>query len=275
MQSQLRRLYPLPSADVPLEGLYLAQARRVLEPLQSRIVYTNFITSLDGRISAPHPVTGRREVPPAIANPRDWRLYMELLAQADVLITTTRHLRAVAAGRHGNLLRLAEDEFPDIVAWRRERGLPPHPVCVAASVSLDLPGAALCACHAGPIEIVTTDAAPPERVAALEDAGIAVVRAGSGARVDGAALIDALVARGYRFIYSIAGPRVFHALLAADVIDRLYLTISLALLGGEHYDTLTRGELFSPARRFDLTGLHLDTETHQRQLFAQLERDRS
>lgn len=274
MHAKLLRLYPTPPADITLEGAYLSQSVRVSQPAKHLFVYTNFIASLDGRISLPNPVTALREVPAAIANPHDWRLYMELLAQADALVTTTRHLRAVAAGRHGNLLRLAEAEFPDIVAWRRALGLPPHPVCIAASASLDLPAEALCACHDGPIEIVTTHNASTERVGALERAGVTVLRAGHDDRVDGSALIDAIAARGYRFIYSIAGPRLFHTLLSADVIDRLYLTLSLSVLGGERYDTLITGPLFEPVRRFALRGLYLDDAAGQRQLFAQLDRDR-
>lgn len=268
-------LYPPTAQRAPLAGLYLADDLRATESARPHFVYSNFIMSLDGRISLPDPATGRRQVPPAIANERDWRLYMELLAQADVLVTTTRHLRAVAAGRHGNLLRIAEVEYPDIVAWRRARGLPPYPICVAASTTLDLPAEALRACHEGPVEIVTTDRAAPERVHALERAGIRVLRAGRGERVEGSALIDALVRRGHRFIYSIAGPQLFHALLAADRVHRLYLTVALAALGGERYDTLTRGPAFAPAVRFALRRLYLDATPGGGQLFASLDRKRS
>src|SRR4051812_17752639 len=97
MADNLIRLYPPPAEEQSLEGLYLAQDVRLLAQGRRPFVYTNFVTSLDGHISEPSDTQGR-QVPKAIANSHDWRLYMELVAQADVLITTERQLRAMAAG---------------------------------------------------------------------------------------------------------------------------------------------------------------------------------
>ena len=60
-----------------------------------------------------------------------------------------------------------------------------------------------------------------------------MLRAGSGTLVDGSRMTTQLAALGYRSIYAIAGPEVFHTLLEANVINRLYLTIAQQLLGGE------------------------------------------
>ena len=54
-------------------------------------------------------------------------------------------------------------------------------------------------------------------------------------------MIDQLAAEDYRSIYAIAGPWVFHTLLEAQVVDRLYLTLACRLLGGNEYDTLLEG----------------------------------
>ena len=48
---------------------------------------------LDGRIALPAAGRSSHQVPPAIANARDWRLFQELAAQADLLITSARYFR--------------------------------------------------------------------------------------------------------------------------------------------------------------------------------------
>lgn len=278
MPEHVVRLFPVPACERPVEGLYLGH---VVPPCSERMredafVYTNFIASLDGRISQPQPGTGLRAVPTALANRRDWRLYAELAAQADVLLTTGAHLRAVAAGRHGNLLTLDDPADADIVAWRRGQGLPADIPCAAVSGTLRIPAQALCAHHAGPLLIITGEAAAAAQSRVLTDAGIEVVGVDGGPRLSGRAIFDALIARGYRRVYCIGGPRLLHALLEADVVDRLYLTFAQVILGGDRYDTLTQGPRLEPPRGFDLRELYFDpyAPVHAGQLFACFDRVR-
>lgn len=274
MLQNVVRLFPLPACECPLAGLYLGEIDAARPA--GTFVYTNFIASLDGRISQPQPPHGRRAVPPALANPRDWRLYAELAAQADVLLTTGAHLRAVAAGRHGHLLTLADPAHADILTWRRERNRPAQLPCAAVSSTLDIPADALRARHPGPLLVITGDAAPTGREQALRRAGIEVVRAGAESRVGGGAIVRALAQRGWRRIYCIGGPRLLHALLVDDVVDRVYLTLAQVMLGGERYDTLTRGARLQPPPGFDLRALYLDPHAPAAagQLFACFDRVR-
>src|SRR5262245_29102122 len=96
------RLFPGPPAPVPLHGLYLREPLRPtahrLGRGATRFVYTNFIASLDGRISLPDPLTTKRSVPPAIANARDWRLFQELAACADSVVMSARYVRDLPRG---------------------------------------------------------------------------------------------------------------------------------------------------------------------------------
>jgi riboflavin biosynthesis pyrimidine reductase len=72
-------------------------------------------------------------------------------------------------------------------------------------------------------------------------------------------MIPELASRGYRSIYAIAGPGVFHTLLEARIVDRLYLTIAQQLLGGDVFDTLSSGPLLAPAQGMQLVQLYHDT----------------
>ena len=71
-------------------------------------------------------------------------------------------------------------------------------------------------------------------------------------------MMAALAGRGYKSIYAIAGSSVFHTLLRASVLDRLYLTITCQLLGGTTFDTLTQGPQLEPARGMQLVSLYHD-----------------
>ena len=149
-------------------------------------------------------------------------------------------------------------EFADIRDWRLTQGLPPQPDIAILSGSLEIPIAALEPYRHRRILVITGETSDQTRVDELQAAGIEVIRAGSEARVDGRQMISQLATLGYRSIYAIAGPAVFHTLLKANVINRLYLTIAQQLLGGEVFDTLTRGPLLVPARGMSLTSLYHD-----------------
>ena len=142
MNDNLIRLYPLPSQEVPLVGLYLDHdLRRFAERLGRPFVYSNFVTSLDGRIAIPGPTGSGLIVPKQIANRRDWRLFQELVVQADVIISSGRYLRDYAEGHAQEILRTDDNDplFAGLRQWRIERGLPPQPDIAVISASLDFP----------------------------------------------------------------------------------------------------------------------------------------
>jgi len=256
MQLPVTRLFPAPQRDFPLEGLYLDHDLYSKGRPGKPFVYSNFITSLDGRIAIASEASATHVVPAATANPRDWRLYQELAGQADLLVTSGRYFRQSLLGEAQDELPLGHQQaFDDIREWRSSRGLAPQPDIAIMSSSLNIPLATLEPYRARGIHVVTGENADPGRVAALQDSGIVVLRAGNGVKVNGRQMLHALARLGYRSIYAIAGPAVFHTLLESRIIDRLYLTITQQILGGDSYDTLSRGELLEPVQGMHLVGL--------------------
>jgi len=203
-------------------------------------------------------------VPASLANARDWRLYQELAALADVLIVSARYVRQLVAGTaQAEPPVSASAEHADLLAWRRERGLPPQPDIAIVSASLDIPLESMA--HFAGRRVIALSAAPtdPERRKALEQAGIQVVEAGA-ARVEGGRLRQVLARQGYRMAYMSAGPKVHATLLEAGALDALFLTTRQVLLGGEDGDfhTIVEGRLPAPQRaRLEL--LYLDREAGQ------------
>lgn len=251
------KLFPGPVEAISLEGLYLAHDLRALGHASRPFVYTNFIASLDGRIAVKSSHTGSLAIPKAIANPYDWRLFQELAAQADALITTGRYARELAAGHAQDVLPLSpKPEYQDLFAWRMERRLAPQPAVVIVSASLDFPltGGLLEADRK--ILVATTARADPARLEAIAKCGIEIVIAGEAERVQGIRLMDSLHQQGFALVYSTAGPQILAMLLANRRLDRLYLTQVNRILGAQEYDTLVSGPRLIPPVDWKLTGLY-------------------
>ena len=259
MHAPVTRLYPAPGNEQTLQGLYMDHRLHTRGSIGRPFIFSNFITSLDGRIAIAAVGRNTHMVPEAISNRRDWRLYQELAGQADLLITSGRFLRQDIAGEAQDSLPVGdEEEYADIRDWRIEQGLSPQPDIAVLSASLDIPLESLTPYKQRRIKIITGEKADPQRIASLRDNNIEVILAGSGKQVDGRAMISALAKHNYQSIYSVAGPAVFHTLLATGAIDRLYITISYQLLGGHVFDSLTRGPLLDPARGMQLVQLYHD-----------------
>ena len=259
LHEAITRLYPLPSQSAALHGLYLDHCLHVRGNPDQPFVYSNFISSLDGRIGIECEGRATHTVPDATANPRDWRLFQELAGQAEILVTSGRFFRQSNVGEAQDMLPVGgQAEFEDIRDWRSQHGLAPQPDIVILSGSLAIPLAALEPYRTRRVLVATGEQADPERIRILEENGIEVLIAGSGTKVEGQQLVEQLGKMGYRSLYAIAGPAVFYTLVSAGVVDRLYLTIACLLLGGNVIDTLTSGKLLSPAQGMQLAELHHD-----------------
>ncbi len=272
-QAPLTRLFPLPAAQTGLAGLYLEHQLHTRGTVERPFVYSNFITSLDGRIAIAAADRDTHEVPRSITNLRDWRLYQELAGQADILITSGRYMRQSAYGEAQDTLPVgSQPAYDDIRHWRLEQGLSAQPDIAIISGSLDIPLDSLAPYRQRNIIVITGNAADPARARQLEDAGVRVMYAGDGMRVDGEEMIKQLAMAGYHSIYAIAGSGVFHTLVAGGMLDRLYLTFACQLLGGKDFDTLLYGDALLPAASLSMTALHHDlSEPDGGQLFGVFE----
>lgn len=260
MSDDILQLYPVNGASHALHGLYLRHDLRSRAERDGVFIYSNFITSLDGRIALPGPDRDSHRVPPEIANARDWRLFQELAAQADLLITSARFFRQTARDEHQDHLPIGpQAAFDDLRQWRVARGLAPQPDIAVFSASLDIPAATLGHYADRKLYIVTGEQADGERLRRLQaDSHAVAVACGDGERVDGQRVRATLAALGYRCIYAIAGPSVLHTLAAGGALDRLYLTTANRLLGGTRFDPLSWGPLLHPAPSLPLQELYFD-----------------
>jgi riboflavin biosynthesis pyrimidine reductase len=264
----IQRLYPSHPEEMPLAGFYLSLNLHRQAAQGDLLIYANFIASLDGRIAVHNSTTGEQEVPAAIANLRDWRLYQELAAQSDIMLTSARYFRQLAKGCAQDLLPVGtETTYADLRDWRKTEGLQAQPDVAVLSRSLDIPLDALDKIRDRRVLVFTDQHADDRKVQLLQQHGTTVVVAGAEA-VEGGELKKELTAKGYRSAYMIAGPGVFRTLIQAGVMNRLFLTSRHALLGGHDFQTLLDGEL-PQAERLHLMSLALDLDQDYGQSFAQ------
>ncbi|WP_207478726.1 RibD family protein [Arenibaculum pallidiluteum] len=273
MATRILKLFPGPPQEAPLRGTYLAEGIHALGTTTEPFVYANFVTSLDGRIAIDDPDRKASILPPGLNSGNDFRLFLELQAQADCLITHGGYLRAVAAGHLDDILQVGISEATrDLAEWRLASGLAPQPAVVVASASLDFPLPASLSAHGQRVMIATVAQAPGARVAQLRAQGFDVFVAGE-TLVEGAALVQALADRGLVRSYLMAGPLMLETMLRAGALSRLYLTIAHRLIGGEGFHTMITGPTLGATGRMRLSALRYDSSAPEGtgQWFARFE----
>ncbi len=255
MQKNLLRLYPSTGEESAIKGLYLAHQVHKLGTQGSPFVYANFLSSLDGRIALEDVSQNMTYIPKHLTTASDFRLFMELHAQADCLITHGGYMRALGEGRLGNILQIKDKEF---VEWRRINGLTAQPAVIIASASLNFPMHSSLREHAQTVYIATGRNAEPDRIRYWQDSGYPILITGEDRMVQGAPLIHELRRLGYKNIYLIAGPQMLDTVIRQKQLSRLYLTITHQLIGGMDFRTLLTGATLGTEGNLTLKSMYYD-----------------
>jgi riboflavin biosynthesis pyrimidine reductase len=189
-------------------------------------VYANFVASLDGvtALGPEHPSSGS-EI--SGDDPAD-RFVMGLLrACADIVLIGAGTLRATPGHRWtpGHIYPAAADEY---VALRRSRGRADDPQLAVVTADGEVP-AAHPALRDGALILTTTGGA--RRLHWRLPAECTIIGLGERPTLRAAELLAALRGRGGATVLSEGGPRLLGQLLADDLLDELFLTISPVLAG--------------------------------------------
>lgn len=221
----LEYLYPPRGSTTPQElasGLRLADRA----PADRPYLALNMVSTLDGKAT----IDWRTE---GLSDELDRELFHHLRTQADAVMVGAGTVRAE---RYGRMMKT--DELRE---KRRGEGLEPDPLAVVVSARLDL---------AADLPILQE---PEQRV---------LLATGSDARLEGTAArieylatgedLPLLMARlreehGVRSVLCEGGPTLNAHLLAAGLVDELFLTLSPQLVGGPSALTIVAGrELVEP-----------------------------
>jgi riboflavin-specific deaminase-like protein len=207
------------------------------DTIQRPYVAVNMAMSVDGKIT-----TYRREEI-ILGSAHDRRTMDALRAESDAVI--------VGAGT------VKHDGFPilmrhdDLREKRTARGLPPHPINVTLSRSLDMPSAKPFFQHPDTEKIVfTTRAAPAARVKRF--AKLAEVVVLSRRTLSPADVLENLHSRGVERVLLEGGGELHWAFAEECVIDDIYVTLTPRLIGGAAAPTILDGKGFLAANHMRL-----------------------
>ncbi|MEV8632515.1 pyrimidine reductase family protein [Streptosporangium sp. NPDC051023] len=205
----MRLIHPTTSDDVDL-------ARAYAYP-EGRCVRLNMVASADGG-------TWLEGLSGGLSGSGDRRVFGVLRGQADVVLAGAATVRAEGYGP----ARPRE-------SWRElRRGRSAAPPIAVLTRRLDLNLASPLFAEAEPDArtiVITCEAAPRDR--REEAARHAEVIVAGGDRVDLAAALGELAARGLERVLCEGGPKINAQLAAADLVDELCLTVSPMLIGGD------------------------------------------
>jgi riboflavin biosynthesis pyrimidine reductase len=188
-------------------------------------VFANFVTTLDGVVAVPGVVQANRLISGDIEADR---FVMGLLrACADVVLIGSGTLHGSPRTRWtpGHAYPGALRTFAELRSRRKQ---PPEPqlAVVTGSGSIQISHPAL---EAGAL-VLTTEAGAA-RLRGRLPAAVEVLTVGDGTSVAPRDAVRALLDRDHRFILTEAGPRLFGSLLAAGLVDEVFLTSSPVLAG--------------------------------------------
>ncbi|MGH2978575.1 MAG: dihydrofolate reductase family protein [Solirubrobacterales bacterium] len=191
-------------------------------------VVANMIASADGRAT----LGGRTE---GISSETDRVLFHSLRAQVDAVMVGTG---TIAIERYGPLARR-----PEVREQRIALGLPETPLGVTASRSMELPAdAPLFEDPESHVVVLTnSDREPPPCRCRL------TIERFPGAELDLTAGMSVLRQRhGVRAMLLEGGPTLLAAMLEPGLVDELFLSISLLLVGGDEPSLLEGMALEQP-----------------------------
>jgi riboflavin biosynthesis pyrimidine reductase len=203
--------------------------------IQSPWLRVNFVSSVDGAAT----IDGKSG---GLGGDADHRVFDLLRRLCDVVLVASGTVKKEG---YGAMVLDAES-----VAARIALGLQPQPVFAIVSGSLDLDPASDVFQKAPVRPIVFTVDSAPEHGALSE---VADVLPCGATEVDPVAMVALLEERRLGRIHCEGGPSLFGALLAADVVDELCLTVSPLLVGGDSRGIVS-GEVPEP-RALSLVGI--------------------
>jgi len=196
-------------------------------PADRPTVILNMVSSVDGRAVIEGTERG-------LGSPADQRLMRELRVHADVVLNGAGTLRA-----SGTSSRTGD---PQLDALRVARGKPASAIAAVLTESGDLPlDRAFFTARDFDAMVYLSDTAPPARLEALLGTGRRVVLVPGGDEVN-AMLGHMRTELGATLLLVEGGPTMNGALLAAGLIDEVFLTLGPSLVGGRDPHTIVHDE---------------------------------
>ncbi|MEB3022539.1 pyrimidine reductase family protein [[Mycobacterium] crassicus] len=212
--------FTLLGATAPVDDKELARLYAYPEGDQARLwVRANFISSIDGGATMSGTSGG-------LAGPGDRTVFTLLRALADIIVVGAGTIRLENYG--GAHLNVAERQR------RRDRGQSevPRLAIVSGSGRLDRDLRVFTETELTPLVLTSATAADDTRRRLAGRAEVLDCSGNAPDRIDVAAVLAALAARGQHRILTEGGPTLLDSFIEGDLLDELCLTVAPYLVGG-------------------------------------------
>jgi riboflavin biosynthesis pyrimidine reductase len=227
---------PTHRAEVRGDGMPVELARRYGGPLLVGLradrptFLANFVSTLDGIVAMGEgELSGGRVI--SGSNESDRFVMAVLRGLADVVVVGAGTLRQSSAQRW-TAEHLQPSLAPAFGDWRRAMGLAPRPTTVIVTRGGEIP-----VLHPGltdpevPVVVATTPAGARRLGRERLAENVSVESIGDGRPLDGLDILGLVACRGARVVLSEGGPHLLGELVAADLLDELFLTLAPQLAG--------------------------------------------
>jgi diaminohydroxyphosphoribosylaminopyrimidine deaminase/5-amino-6-(5-phosphoribosylamino)uracil reductase len=130
-----------------------------------------------------------------------------------------------------------------LLTRRDAEGRDPARVVIDSALRIPLASQLVKTAKESPVFVVTTEDAAEERVKALREQGVGVVKvAPEASRVDPVALLDALARRRFQHVLVEGGGELLGSFFAHDLVDRVVCFVAPKIVGGDRAPGPARGE---------------------------------
>ena len=252
MNQIISKIYPPGKKSLyPANNLYLKPVLSKINRRYKPYYYANFLSSLDGRIATYDKKYGKLLTPERIKSKVDYSLFCQLHAQSDCLVTNTEYLRGLSKGYYGNILSVKNSKLN---LWRNKNNLKNQDIIVLSN-SLNFPINKNIEVLKNKITILTTSN-NKKKIQNLEKKKYKVIQC-KGKNVSAKRLNEYIISKKFKSIYFIAGPRIVEQMISENLLNKLYCSTSMCIMGSENYDKIIRGDFLKESKNLKLVELYL------------------
>ena len=255
MNQMINKIYP-PSK----KKLYKASTL-YLNPLLSKaykqyrpLYYANFLTSFDGRIATYDKKNSCLLTPQSIKSSVDFSLFCQLHAQSDCLVTNTQYIKGLNKGYYGNILTVNNDTLK---RWRNKNGIKKQDIIILSN-SLDFPINNKILDLKDRITILTTSK-NNKKINNFKKNGFKLTKF-RGKNISANQLNKYILKNNFEAVYFIAGPTIVEQMINSNLLDKLYSSTSISMMGTQKYDTIIRGNFLKNPIDIELIEMYIYTE---------------